>query len=95
MLLGRGTYHVDMWTWGFIWTLDARRQHTVWGSFRLVAVPVLAYGQLSIIIPACRAWGHSHGEREEGVGRWMINRRVEPELRDRAFARVFVQSCDD
>ena len=25
---------------GFIWTLDARRPHTVWGSFRLVAVSV-------------------------------------------------------
>ena len=59
---------MDMWTWGFILTLDGRRQHTVWGSFRLVAVSVLAYGQFSIIIPACRAWGHSQ-RRVGGRGR--------------------------
>ena len=74
------------WTYGhgvFIWTLDARHPHTVWGSFRLVAVSVLAYGQLSIIIPTCRAWVHSQGKREEGVGRWLINRRVQIEWSSR------------
>ena len=79
-----------MWTWGFISTLDARRQHTMWGSFRLVAVSVLHYNQFSIIIPACRAWGHSHGEQDEGVGRWLIIRRVEIEgsSRRQAFVRL-------
>ena len=38
----------------------------MWGSFRLVAVSVLDYGQISIIIPACRAWGHS--QRPAGGG---------------------------
>ena len=70
---------MNLWAWGFIWTLDASRPHTVWSSFRLVAVSVLADGQLSIIIPACRAWVHSQGEREEGVGCWRIKRRVQIE----------------
>ena len=58
--------HVNM---GFISTLDAKRQHTVWGSFRLVAVSVLAYGQLSIIIPACVPGYTVKASDRKGFGR--------------------------